>query len=190
MFAATAATRPAILVRRPADVASAVPGAPSRYLVAPRAPWSRHHLSFRGTRIFTALMLGWVGLILIAFGAFAVPAATAGGRGEADSGLLSLVGSIAPALWGFGIVHLVAGLGIVRDRASWGFGLATWLLVVGVLIITAGAVLTVAGRDAFALVAPTTASAGTGIELLAWTLALYGLVGWGVRRIVVARELA
>jgi hypothetical protein len=190
MFPATAATRPTVLVRRSADVPSAVPAAPSRYLVAPRAPWSRHHLSFRGTRIFTALMLGWVGLIVIAFGAFAVPAAHAAGRGEADAGLMSLLGSIAPALWAFGIVHLVAGVGILRDRASWGFGLATWLLVGGVLVITAAAVLTVAGRDAFALVAPTTSSAGTGIGLLAWTLGLYGLVGWGVRRIVVARELA
>jgi hypothetical protein len=181
--------RPGIFAGRPAALES-VPVVPVAEpgVVTPRAPWRRGHLSFRGTRIFTSLMLGWAGLIVLGFAAFAVPAASALGRDEVDPGLMHLLGSIAPWLVAFGIVHVVAAVGIGRDR-EWGFRLGIWTLAGGTLVVLAGLVFAVAGRDAFSLTDPASSGAANGIALFAWTLALYALVGWGVRRILAARAL-
>jgi hypothetical protein len=167
--------------------APAVATAPA-YLVQPRAPWKRHHLSFRGTRILTALMLGWVGVIEFAFGIFAVPAANDLGRASLDAGLMSLLGTLAPFVWALGIAHVVAAYGVGLDRA-WGFRHATWLLSLGVLLIAGGLVFVVAGRDPFRLVDGAAAPAVNGLGLLGATLVLYAIAGWGVRRIVAARSL-
>ncbi len=182
--------RPGILTQRAGAPTIAAPTAEaSPFAVRPRMPWARHHLAFRGTRIFSALMLSWAGLILIGFGAFAVPAANELGRAEADPGLMSLLGTVAPLIWGLGIIHLVGAVGLARDRLTWGIRLVTWLLAAGGLVVAAGLVLVLAGRDPVALVHLGT-PAGNGIGLLAWTLGLYALVGWGVRRVVTARQLS
>jgi hypothetical protein len=181
---------PGILARRPAALTDAVAAvAPTGVVGRPRTPWAERHLTFRGTRVFTALMLAWVGLILFAFGAFAVPAANDLGRAKADAGLMSLLGSIAPLLWGLGVVHVVAAVGVARDRLTWGFGLAIWMLAIGALVVAAGLVFALAGRDPFALADPASPRAANGTGLLIWTLGLYALAGWGVRRIVAARQL-
>jgi hypothetical protein len=134
-------------------------------------------------------MLGWAGLILFAFGMFAVPAANDLGRGSVDPGLMHLLGTAAPFIWALGILHLIAAVGITREWPTWGFRLATWMLAAGVFAVAAGLVLAVAGRDPFGLTDPAAPSGANGIALLAWTLGLYALVGWGLRRILTARQL-
>ncbi len=182
---------PGIFAGRPAALTEAVVAVapPAGIVGRPRTPWAQRHLTFRGTRVFTALMLGWAGLVLFAFGAFAVPAANDLGRAETDGGLMSLLGSIAPLLWGLGVVHVVAAVGVARDRLTWGFGLAIWMLAIGTLVVAAGLVFALAGRDPFALADPASPSAANGTGLLIWMLGLYALAGWGVRRIVAARQL-
>lgn len=181
--------RPGIFAGRPVALTDAVPAAAIAPSARPQAPWARRHLSFRGTRIFTGLMLGWAGLILFAFGMFAIPAAHDLGRAGVDPGLMALLGSAAPWIWGLGILHAIAAIGVARDWRTWGFRLSIWLLAIGVLIVATGLVFAVAGRDPFALADPASPSEANGIALLAWTLGLYGLAGWGVRRIVAARQL-
>lgn len=182
--------RPGVFAGRPAALTDVVPAAAAAApAVAPRAPWARAHLSFRGTRLFSAIMLGWAGLVLFAFGMFAVPAAHDLGRGAVDPGLMSLLGTAAPFLWALGILHVVAALGMTREWQVWGFRLAMWMVAVGVFAVAAGLVFAVAGRDPFALVDPASPSGPDGIALLAWTLGVYALVGWGLRRILTARRL-
>lgn len=189
MFASPAIpARPGILVGRPAAEIEAVDAARASMRPRPTAPWGRGHLSFRGTRIFTGLMLGWAGLIVLSFGSLAVPAANDLGLASADPGLMHLLGSIAPWLAAFGIVQLVAGVGITRDR-GWGYRLGTWALAIGTFVVLAGTVLALAGRDPFAIADPASPPVANGVALFAWTLGLYGLVGWGVRRILAARAL-
>lgn len=196
MLANTAAlARPGIFAGRPAGLTDHVPSTPETLVatgaplaVRPAAPWIRGHRSFRGTRIFTGLMLGWAGLISFAFAAFAVPAANNLGRGEVDPGLMSLLGSVAPWLAAFGIAQVVISIGIARDRA-WGFRLGMWALAIGGLVVLSGLVFALAGRDPFSLTDPASPPAANGVALFAWTLALYALVGWGMRRILAARQL-
>ena len=171
---------------RPAALTTSTDQAPAP---RPRTPWSRNHLSFRGTRIFTALMLGWAGLVLAAFGGVAVPAANDLGRASLDAGLMGLLGTLAPALVVLGVLHVVAAFGVGRDRA-WGFRLGVWMLAAGVLFVVGGLVFAVAGRDPFALADPASPAAANGIALLAWTLGLYSLAGWGLGRVIAARGLA
>jgi hypothetical protein len=182
--------RPGIFAGRPAALTDTPPMVvPSAFAVAPAAPWARSHLSFRGTRLFTGLMLGWAGLILFAFGMFAVPAANDLGRADVDPGLMAMLGSVAPFLWALGILHLIAAVGVTREWRTWGFRLSMWMLALGVFAVSAGLVFAVAGRDPFALTDPG-ASSPNGTALLVWTLGMYGIVGWGLRRILAARGLA
>jgi hypothetical protein len=145
------------------------------------------HLAFRGTRILTAIFLGWTGLIVLSFGLLGLttPRETAGG--SVDGGLYAFLNTIAPWLVGLGVAHLVAALGIGRDR-PWAYRLALWMLAVGLLLVLTALIAIVAGRDAFAIVDPLGRRDGLGLFLVA--LALYGIVGWGIRRIGDARRLA
>jgi hypothetical protein len=190
MLANTAVqARPGIFAGRPVAVTDAVPAAPATPRPRAEAPWARRHLSFRGTRIFTGLMLGWAGLILFAFGMFAIPAANDLGRADVDPGLMALLGAAAPWIWALGILHVIAAVGVSRDRQTWGFRLAIWMLAIGVFAVAAGLVFALAGRDPFALADPASPSGANGIALLTWTLGLYALAGWGIRRVVGARQL-
>jgi hypothetical protein len=158
-----------------------------RLHVIPRAPWSRGHRTFRGTRVLTAAALTWTGAILVAFGAMIVPAAHDAGGVPGDPGLMHLLGSVAPWITGLGIVTLIAAVGAARDRRWW-TGLGTWVLAGGAMAILAALVLALAGRDPFAL-STAGSPAGQGLGILVWTLALLGIAGWGVRRVARAREL-
>jgi hypothetical protein len=153
-----------------------------------RAPWSRNHLTFRGTRILTAAALFWSGMILGAFGALVVPAAHDLGRAQDDAGLMALLGTVSPWLTALGVANVIAAYGALRERRWW-VGLATWLIAAGALVIAAGTVLALAGRDPFLLTDRAVSPTGQGIGNLAWTLWLQGIVAWGVRRVAVAREL-
>jgi hypothetical protein len=159
-----------------------------RVQVTPRAPWSLGHRKFRGTRILTAAALFWTGAILVAFGAMVVPAAHDAGHAGLDQGLMSLLGTAAPWVTALGVVTVIAAFGAARDRRWW-TSLATWVLAGGALVVLAGAVLAVAGRDPFAMSVAASPS-GQGLGILVWTLALLGIAAWGVRRVARARELA
>jgi hypothetical protein len=145
------------------------------------------HLAFRGTRILTAIFLGWTGLIVLSFGVLGLttPPGAAGGTG--DPGLYRFINAAAPWLVALGVAHIVAAIGIGRDR-RWAFHLALWMLALGLLIVLTGLVAIVAGRDAFAVVDPLGRRDGLGVLLVA--VGLYGLVGWGIRRIAEARRLS
>jgi hypothetical protein len=172
---------------RIADVQTHAEVVPQR--VIPRSPWVRNHRTFRGTRILTAAVFFWAGAILVAFGALVTPAAHDLGRGDMDAGLMALLATIAPWVTLLGTANVVAAWGIARDRGWW-LRLALWVLAAGVFVVMAGAVFAVAGRDPFLLTDPAPASpAGQGLAILGWTLALYGVAAWGVRRIALARRL-
>jgi hypothetical protein len=145
------------------------------------------HLAFRGTRILTALMLAWSGLIILSFGVLGLTTPRDVAGGAADPGLHAFLSSAAPWLVGLGVAHLVAAVGIGRDR-PWAYGVAMWMLAVGLIIVIAGLVAVIAGRDPFAIVDPLGRDDGLGMMLVA--VALYGIVGWGIRRIGDARRLA
>jgi hypothetical protein len=147
-------------------------------------PANRAHLTFRGTRLLTGLILGFAGLVLLAFGALAVPNAL--DRAATDPGLVSALGVLAPFLVVLGIVHLVAGYGVVRDR-SWGFTLGLWSVAFGTLAIVAGLVLAVSGRDAFAIANPAPSGPGQGLGILLWTLAWYAIAAGGLQRVIAGR---
>jgi hypothetical protein len=144
------------------------------------------HLSFRGTRVLTAIFLGWAGLIVFSFGVLGLTTPRDAAAGASDPGLHAFLSSAAPWLVGLGVAHLVAAVGIGRDRA-WAFRTAMWMLAVGVLIVLTALIAIVAGRDPFAIVDPLGRRDGLGLFLVA--LALYGIVGWGIRRVAEARRL-
>jgi hypothetical protein len=182
---------PGLLAGRPAVAAAprAVAVETATELPAgPHAGWASRHRTFRGTRIFTGLVLGWAGLVLASFGAFAVPAANALGRSAEDAGLMGLLGMVAPWLVVLGVFHVIAAVGIGRDRA-WGFRIGTWALAIGVFVVLAAIIFTVAGRDPFLLADPASSPAANGGGLHAWTMGLYALTGWGMRRTLAARGL-
>jgi hypothetical protein len=146
----------------------------------------RPHLAYRGTRIFTAVLLGWVGLIVLPIGSLAVTTSSTSSGGATDPGLREFLNGAAPYLVVLGIVHLVAAVGIGRDR-PWSYGLGMWMLAAGVLVTMLAIVTLAAGRDPFAVVDPIGRRDGLGLAL--WALALYGLVGWGLRRIGEGRRI-
>ena len=183
---------PGFLAGRPAAAVaprSVTVEASTELPVGRHAGWASRHRTFRGTRIFTGLVLGWAGLILGSFGAFAVPAANALGRSAQDAGLMGLLGMVAPWLVVLGVFHVIAAVGIGRDR-PWGFRIATWMLAIGVFVVIAATIFTVAGRDPFLLADPASTPGANGAGLLAWTLGLYALTAWGMRRTLSARGLA
>jgi hypothetical protein len=145
------------------------------------------HLAFRGTRILTAVLLGWAGLIVFSFGVLGLTTPREAAGGASDPGLYSFLNGAAPWLVGLGVAHLVGAIGIGRDR-PWAFRLSLWMVATGIVIVLTGLIAVVAGRDPFAIVDPLGRADGLGILIVA--VALYGIVGWGIRRIAEARQLA
>ncbi len=147
----------------------------------------RPQTSFRGTRTLTGLVLGFAGLVAVAFGGIAVPLASALGMGALDRPLMDALTRLAPYLVVLGSLHLIAAVGVWADR-RYGYVLGTWMVASGVLFATGGLVMAIAGRDPFALASRSATASADGIGILLWTLAWYGVAGWGIQRIVTARE--
>ena len=113
---------------------------------------------FRGSRILAGLIFVFGGILLAAMGALGMPA--------------------APLLSAFGVLQVLAGIGLWMDR-GWGFGLAAWGLAAGVFATLGGIVIGVIGRDPLG---------DGGTAFLAWTLLWYGVAAWALQRTVVARQ--
>ncbi|MFL5680827.1 MAG: hypothetical protein ACJ77B_09535 [Chloroflexota bacterium] len=144
------------------------------------------HLTFRGTRVLTGLILGFAGFVLIAFGGLAVPLSAELDRGAMDPGLMSALLGIAPLVVVLGILHVIAGIGVARDR-RWGQRLALWMIALGTLATVAGIVVAVAGRDPFAVANSAPSGSHDGLGILLWTLAWYGIAAAGLQRIIAGR---
>ncbi|HKG55729.1 MAG TPA: hypothetical protein VKA85_00595 [Candidatus Limnocylindrales bacterium] len=144
------------------------------------------HLTFRGTRLLTALILGFAGFVLIAFGGLAVPLSAELGGAAVDPGLMSALLGIAPLVVVLGIVHVIAAIGVARDR-RWGQRLALWMVALGTFATLAGIVFALAGRDPFAVANPARDASRDGLGILLWTLAWYGIAAGGVQRIIAGR---
>jgi Na+/H+-dicarboxylate symporter len=144
------------------------------------------HLTFRGTRLLTGLILGFAGFVLIAFGGLAVPLSAELDGGAIDPGLMSTLLRIAPLVVVLGILHVIAGVGVARDR-RWGQRLALWMVAFGTLATVAGIVVALAGRDPFAVANPAPGASRDGLGILLWTLAWYGIAAAGLQRIIAGR---
>jgi hypothetical protein len=160
---------------------------PIAFPVVPVVRNRRPQTAFRGTRTLTGLVLGFAGLVAVAFGGVAVPLASAVGLGAVDRPFMDALTRLAPYLVVLGALHLVAAVGVWTDR-RYGYILGTWMVASGVLFATAGLVMALAGRDPFALTTQSASASPDGIGILLWTLAWYGVAGWGIQRIVIARE--
>jgi hypothetical protein len=143
------------------------------------------HLTFRGTRLLTGLVLGFAGFVLIAFSGLAVPISAELGAGSVDPGLMSALLTIAPLVFVLGIVHVVAGIGVGRDR-RWGYTLGLWTVSLGTFVTLLGIVVAIAGRDPFAMANPAGQSTD-GLGILLWTLFWYGVAAAGLQRILGGR---
>ena len=143
-------------------------------------------LVFRGSRIFAAIVLAFSGVLITAFGYLAATTPIEVGAGASDPNLYGLVTTFAWPLIVLGIVHIVAAVGVARDR-DWGFRLALWAFAFGLLVVLASLVLGLAGRDPIAVLDPLARQTGVGVLL--WTLMWYGLLGWSLRRVIEARRM-
>ena len=141
---------------------------------------------FRGTRIFAAIVLGFAGVLFTSFGYLAATTPIEVGGGLADPDLHGLLATFAWPLIALGIAHMVAAIGVGRDR-TWGLRTALWAFSLGLLVVLASLVLTFAGRDPIAVLDPL--ARPTGVGVLLWTLMWYGLLGWALRRVIEARRM-
>jgi hypothetical protein len=165
--------------------AAATPS-PIVFPVVPVVRYRAPQTLFRGTRLLTGLVLGFAGLLAVGFAGVAVPVASALGLGRVDPGLMDALARLAPYLLVLGGLHLLAAVGVWRDRA-WGYRLATWMVALGVLATTAGLVVALAGRDPLAITDASASMPSEGVGILAWTLLWYGVAGWGIQRVLAAR---
>jgi len=143
-------------------------------------------LVFRGTRIFAALVLGFAGVLFTSFGYLAATTPIEVGGGLRDPDLHGLLATLAWPLIVLGITHIVAAVGVARDRI-WGLRTALWAFSLGLLVVLGSLVVGFAGRDPIAVLDPL--ARPTGVGVLLWTLLWYGLLGWALRRVIEARRL-
>jgi hypothetical protein len=128
---------------------------------------------YRGSRLAASFLLVLTGLAAAAIAMFVVPSAIgASGR------WVVVLGAIA-----FAIAHGVALIGIARGR-DWGRNLAVFVAEIGGgLAIVAGVALVVGAR-------PFGPDAAAGPGLVAWTAAVYALLGIAAGRIPVLALLS
>jgi hypothetical protein len=142
--------------------------------------------SYRGTRLLAGSILTFAGLVLLAFGGIATPIA-ASLSDTPDAGLLSTLVTLAPFVVVAALLHVVAAVGVFRDR-DWGYRLAIWMIALAVFVILAGIVMALAGRDPFAVASTDPKATGDGLGILLWTLAWYGVAAWAIQRVLVGRS--
>jgi hypothetical protein len=119
---------------------------------------------YRGSRLAASFLLVLTGSAATAIGFGVAPAAVGGAWPLA---LLVIV---------FGIAHFVALFGIARGR-EWGRQLAVTIAEIGGGVSFAGLVAIALGANPFG------GSVGTGTGLVAWTLAMYLLLGISAGRV-------
>jgi hypothetical protein len=127
---------------------------------------------FRGSRLAASFLLVLTGLAAIATALFVAPSAVA--RGVAWP--IVPVGLVAAVL------HFVALGGVARGR-DWGRNLAVLIAETGGGLAILGAIAVLTGGHPFGN------DAATGIGLLAWSAAMYALLGIAAGRVPVLARL-
>lgn len=129
---------------------------------------------YRGSRLAASFLLVLTGSAVSAFGLGVLPRAIGAG------GPWILV----PVVVAFGIAHFVALAGIVRGRA-WARDGAVSIAEAGGGIAIAALVAVLMGADPFSATSslPAATARANGVGLLAWTLAMYALLGLSAGRI-------
>lgn len=129
---------------------------------------------YRGSRLAASFLLVLTGSAVGAFGLGVLP------RAIGPGGAWILV----PIVVAFGIAHFVALAGIARGRA-WGRDLAVSIAEAGGGVAIAALFAMLIGADPFSATStlPAATARADGAGLLAWTVAMYGLLGLSAGRI-------
>lgn len=128
---------------------------------------------FRGSRLAASFLLVLTGLGVTALALFVVPPAV--GRG--------LAWWLVPATIAAALLHFVALSGLFRGR-DWGRNLAVLIAELGGGIALVGVVAVVTGARPFG------GDSATGLGLVAWTAAMYAVLGISAGRIPVLARLS
>ena len=127
---------------------------------------------YRGSRLAASFLLVLTGLAATATALFVVPPAVTRG----------LAWWLVPAAITGGLLHFAALAGIVRGR-DWGRNLAVFVGELGGGMAFLGAVAILTGARPFG------ADTGTGLGLIAWTAAMYVVLGIAAGRVPVVSRL-
>jgi hypothetical protein len=127
---------------------------------------------YRGSRLAASFLLVLTGLAALATGLFVVPPAVTRG----------LAWWLVPAAIAGALLHFVALGGIAGGR-DWGRSLAVFVGELGVGIAFLGAVAILTGARPFG------SDTGTGLGLIAWTAAMYAVLGIAAGRVPVVSRL-
>ncbi|HEY8438455.1 MAG TPA: hypothetical protein VIK65_07555 [Candidatus Limnocylindrales bacterium] len=127
---------------------------------------------FRGSRLAASFLLVLTGLAAAATALFVVPPAAARG----------LAWPIVPLAIAAAVLHFVALGGVVRGR-DWGRDLAVLIAETGGGLAILGGVAVLTGARPFG------DDAATGVGLLAWSAAMYALLGIAAGRVPVIARL-
>ena len=127
---------------------------------------------FRGSRLAASFLLFLTGLVAAATALFIVPPAV--GRGVAWW--------LVPAAIFGAVLHFAALVGVARGR-DWGRNLAVFIAEFGGGVAFLGGIALVVGARPFG------SDGGTGLGLVAWTVAMYTLLGIAAGRVPVVARL-
>ena len=127
---------------------------------------------YRGSRLAASFLLVITGLAATAAALFVVPPAVSRG----------VAWWLVPAGIAGAVLHFIALAGIARRR-DWGRNLAVFVAELGGGFAFVGAIAIVVGARPFG------ADAGTGLGLIAWTAAMYALLGIAAGRVPVVTRL-
>ena len=127
---------------------------------------------YRGSRLAASFLLVITGLAATAAALFVVPPAVSRG----------VAWWLVPAGIAGAVLHFIALAGIARRR-DWGRNLAVFVAELGGGFAFVGAIAIVVGARPFG------ADTGTGLGLMAWTAAMYVLLGIAAGRVPVVTRL-
>jgi hypothetical protein len=127
---------------------------------------------YRGSRFAASFLLVTTGLAATAAALFVVPPAVSRG----------VAWWLVPAGIAGAVLHFIALAGIARRR-DWGRNLAVFVAELGGGFAFVGAIAIVVGARPFG------ADTGTGLGLMAWTAAMYVLLGIAAGRVPVVTPL-
>jgi uncharacterized membrane protein YagU involved in acid resistance len=119
----------------------------------------------RGTRGFAAVVTALAGFVSLAVGLVALPASSLD---------RAAVNPLVILVVAFGILHLVAVVGLVRNRA-WSARLVGYLASVGIGVAAYGLLVTITGLDPFGAMSslPADRARAEGVGLLVWMIGLW-----------------
>lgn len=127
---------------------------------------------FRGSRLAASFLLFLTGLVATATALFVVPPAV--GRGVAWW--------LVPVAIAGAVLHLAALVGVARGR-DWGRDLAVFIAELGGGIAFLGAIALLVGARPFG------SDSATGLGFVAWSVAMYALLGIAAGRVPVVGRL-